>query len=343
MRLLLITCAAMLTMLPNSLLHASSAPKPGDNHSACKRIVKRLPGIKTEVCERAELRASGAKSAQGLPILMREIPARKTEGQKTAPIRVMLLGGIHGDELSSSSIVFRWLDLIPGPMGQGFEWIVAPALNPDGLLARKPSRVNANGVDLNRNFPTPDWHKEALKYWASRTGSDPRRFPGRSPLSEPESRWVNDQMQRFRPDVIISVHAPYGVLDFDGNGRPPFQFGRLPLNKVGIYPGSLGNYGGVHKNVPVITIELPNALSIPPQQEIERIWIDMLKWISDNVEPASTAARTAPPAGTSGTPSSAASPPRPPAPVQAGPQSPASPAQVVRPAADAPIRRTHAD
>jgi murein tripeptide amidase MpaA len=30
-----------------------------------------------------------------------------------------------------------------------------PVLNPDGMLAAKPRRVNANGVDLNRNFPTP--------------------------------------------------------------------------------------------------------------------------------------------------------------------------------------------
>jgi hypothetical protein len=158
-----------------------------------------------------------------------------------------------------------------------------PVVNPDGLLAPKPNRVNANGVDLNRNFPTPEWEKDAPRYWKVRTHSDPRRFPGHQPLSEPESRWVNEEMVRFRPDVIISVHAPYGVLDFDGPVQPPHKFGRLELSRVGVYPGSLGNYSGVHKNVPVITIELPNALKMPPEAEVKRIWDDMLGWINGHV------------------------------------------------------------
>ena len=115
------------------------------------------------------------------------------------------------------------------------------------------------------------------------TGSDPRRFPGTAPLSEPETRWINDEMEHFRPQVIISVHAPYGVLDFDGPAPTPHQFGRLIFNRVGVYPGSLGNYSGVHKNVPVITIELPNATTMPSDAEVRRIWLDMLKWIQRNV------------------------------------------------------------
>jgi len=38
-------------------------------------------------------------------------------------------------------------------------------------------------------------------------------------LSEPESRWVSDEIERFQPQVIISVHAPFGVLDL--MARPP--------------------------------------------------------------------------------------------------------------------------
>lgn len=49
------------------------------------------------------------------------------------------------------------------------------------------------------------------------------------------------------------------ALDFDGPSVPPSRLRRLYLDQVGISPGSLGNYGGVHKGVPVVTIELPNA------------------------------------------------------------------------------------
>lgn len=198
-------------------------------------------------------------------------------------MRVLLIGGIHGDELTAPSIVLQWMSWIESAPANNFYWKVVPVLNPDGLLAPKPQRMNANGVDLNRNFPTPGWQQEAPRYWAKNTGRDPRRFPGTAPLSEPESRWLDQEIQRFKPHVIISVHAPFGVLDLDGPAPPPRRFGRLLLNRVGVYPGSLGNYGGLHKNVPVVTIELPNALALPPNTEVRRIWQDMLTWIDRNV------------------------------------------------------------
>jgi hypothetical protein len=73
------------------------------------------------------------------------------------------------------------------------------------------------------------------------------------------------------------------VLDLDGPAPAPRRFGRLIFKPVGIYPGSLGNYGGVHKNIPVVTIELPNARTMPSDAEVARIWEDMLAWIRGNV------------------------------------------------------------
>jgi hypothetical protein len=251
---------------------------PAQQAEWCKRLTPRLPGVSVATCQRSGLLPTGASSRNGFPILMRAIPAKSAKQRE--PVRVLLLGGIHGDELTAAAIVFQWMQWMQSPAAQQIHWHVAPVVNPDGLLASKPQRVNANGVDLNRNFPTPGWEQDAKRYWMKTTGSDPRRFPGQSPLSEPESRWLNDEMERFKPHVIISVHAPFGVLDFDGPAKKaPRRFGRLYYSRVGVYPGSLGNYGGMHKNVPVITIELPNARAMPPQDEIRRIWQDMLSWI----------------------------------------------------------------
>jgi protein MpaA len=202
--------------------------------------------------------------------------------QKTA-IRVLLIGGIHGDEKTATAVVFKWLASMHKTGPQEFQWKVAPLVNPDGLLASKATRVNARGVDLNRNFPTPDWDKEALQYWEQKTKSDPRRYPGKKPISEPESLWVFNTIKSFKPDVIISVHAPFGVLDLDGPAQPPTRFGRLHFNRVGVYPGSLGNYSGMHQEIPVLTIELPHALNMPNQNEVIRIWQDMQGWIRNNV------------------------------------------------------------
>jgi hypothetical protein len=163
------------------------------------------------------------------------------------------------------------------------DWRFVPAINPDGLMLPRPTRVNANGVDLNRNFPTPRWAQEAPLYWERRTKKDPRRWPGRAALSEPESRFVVNTIAQWQPDLIVTVHAPYGVLDFDGPSVPPQRLGRLYLDRVGIFPGSLGHYGGVHKGVPVVTIELPSAIRTPTDAEMRQMWLDLLRWVGDRM------------------------------------------------------------
>ena len=138
---------------------------------------------------------------------------------------------------------------------------------------------------MNRNFPTPNWARDAKEYWEKRTRKDPRRWPGKTPLSEPESRYVVDQIAQFKPHLIVSAHAPFGVLDFDGPTVPPNRLGRLYLDQVGIYPGSLGNYGGVHKGVPVVTIELGSADHLPNEGEVRQMWLDLLRWTAERLHP----------------------------------------------------------
>ena len=106
---------------------------------------------------------------------------------------MLVIGGIHGDELSSASVALHWIRLAAraARLPQPVHWRFMPVLNPDGLLAHPPRRVNASGVDLNRNFPTPDWERERQVYWEKRTRKDPRRWPGPQPLSEPESRFLH--------------------------------------------------------------------------------------------------------------------------------------------------------
>lgn len=246
----------------------------------CDDFARKLPNVKRALCESARLQASPARSVKGQPLWVRDVKPEEVRQ------RVLVVGAIHGDELSSASVAFHWIRLAEEtamPWSQAIHWRFIPALNPDGLLATPPSRVNARGVDLNRNFPTPHWERDARVYWEKRTRKDPRRWPGPTPLSEPESRFLQEEMQRFKPDLIVSIHAPYGVLDFDGPSVPPSRLGRLYLDQVGIFPGSLGNYGGVHKGVPVVTIELPNAMRTPLDAEMRQMWLDLLRWMTERV------------------------------------------------------------
>lgn len=258
-------------------------PLPGlrPGGAACELFLHRLPGVGPALCQSAQLVPSGSRSQKGLPLYWRDVlpPSLPQEGAGlAAPLRVLVVGAMHGDELTSASLALHWIALAQ-KAGQPVHWRFIPVLNPDGLLARRPTRVNARGVDLNRNFDTPGWEHDAPRHWEKRTRKDPRRWPGTAPLSEPESQFLHAQMDEFRPQLVVSIHAPYGVLDFDGPHEPPQRLGRLRLDRVGVFPGSLGHYGGVQQGMPVVTIELDHALRMPRDAEVRSMWDDLLRWM----------------------------------------------------------------
>lgn len=259
-----------------------------DASKVCKHYAERLPNLPQTQCESASLQDASARSVKGRTIWTSDIePVDATR-------RVLVIGGMHGDELSSSAMAFNWIGLAQAPVSgspSAVHWRFIPALNPDGLFAQPAKRVNARGVDLNRNFPTPNWARDSRIYWEQRTRKDPRRWPGSQPLSEPEARFLFEQMGSFKPNLIVSIHAPYGVLDFDGPSVPPSRLGRLYLDQVGIFPGSLGNYGGVHKGIPVVTIELPNAARTPSELEMRQMWLDLQRWMNERLGPPQAASK----------------------------------------------------
>ena len=270
-----------------ALIAATSQPEPLDEPAArqqvrqtCERIAARLGSVSLEDCTDSKLGLSGGQSSQGTPILLAEyLPVAERQ-----PLgRVLLFGGIHGDELSSVSIVFGWLETLDRFHSGLFHWRIAPLINPDGLLRSKPQRMNDRGVDLNRNFPSPNWQIEASDYWIRRTSRNPRRYPGEAPLSEPESQWLHEQIDTFQPAAIVAVHAPLHVLDYDGPPDPPERLGPLHLKQMGTYPGSLGRFAGVHLGLPVVTLELPSAGIMPTAADQHRVWIDLVAWLLRNV------------------------------------------------------------
>lgn len=253
----------------------------GEIDDLCKRIDRKLSSVGGQECLDVGLQLSGAYSNKRKPLAYRDFGPETDEPRA----RVLLVGGIHGDEYSSVSVVFKWLKRLARDDHGRFHWRVVPVLNPDGLLRppRMSQRMNANGVDLNRNFPSPGWDPEALQYWEKRTRRNKRRYPGTAALSEPESRWLVEQIDSFKPDAVISIHAPHGIVDFDGPRIPPERLGPLDLRLLGTYPGSMGRYIGVHRGIPLLTVELESAFAMPRGGDLELIWGDTLQWIERNV------------------------------------------------------------
>ncbi len=250
--------------------------------SVCRKISDKLASVSYQECTSLEMTLSGHISANGTPLLIKEYPPL---GTRQPQARILLVGGTHGDELSSISVVFKWMHTLENHHSGLFHWRINPLMNPDGALQRKHSRTNANGVDLNRNFDTPDGqYGAALEYWKNKTYKNERRYPGPYPVSEPETNWLYQEIRDFQPDVVIAVHAPYSLVDYDAPDRKnaPRKIGYLYKNLMGTYPGSLGNYAGIYLGVPVVTLELPHAGIMPTKRQIRNLWTDLVRWLIRN-------------------------------------------------------------
>ncbi|MGB0466817.1 MAG: M14 family zinc carboxypeptidase [Pontibacterium sp.] len=261
---------------------AGRAANPEEVTGLCKVISQKLSSVSFQECEGLKFQQPRFYSLKKQPILETHFPA--DSGIKN-PIRVLFIGGIHGDEYSSVSVTFKWLNTLKKHHSGAFDWHFLPLLNPDGMLQRKSTRVNANQVDLNRNFISLVDAPSPLEHWKSYRAKQARYYPGEKPLSEPESRVIHRLIEEYRPTVIVSVHAPHGILDFDGHKNPPEKLGPLHLRHLGTYPGSLGNYGWFVKKTPVVTIELPYAGIMPAAGDISRMWVDLVHWIRHKASP----------------------------------------------------------
>lgn len=170
--------------------------------------------------------------------------------------RALIFFSIHGDERPAAELAVafgQWLEEHPEAWRER-EVCFIPVANPDGLAAR--TRVNASGVDVNRNFPAESWHTQAR---------GARYNPGPHPASEIETRGLMRLIERLPPDWIVSVHAPLACVDWDGPGedlaRAMAAANGLPARKVGYAtPGSFGSWAGVDRGLPVVTLELDSRL-----------------------------------------------------------------------------------
>ena len=130
------------------------------------------------------------ESVRGRPIEVRRV------GDPRAPLKVLVVGSIHGDETQGHRVVRR----LRGRYGErirGADFWTITTVNPDGVAAGE--RRNAHGVDLNRNFSH---------------GFDPTLSGGYNsgphPFSEPESRAVKRLTKRVRFDLAVWYHQPWG-------------------------------------------------------------------------------------------------------------------------------------
>lgn len=188
-------------------------------------------------------------TSSGLPI-----PAYRF-GATAAP-QVLVLGGVHGDERegveASLGLLHRWTAIYPFRLCV----TVVPALNMDGVL--RSTRVNARGVDLNRNMATNDWTSEV---------ATPRYNPGPSANSEPETQALTAWLSENKPVFVLSLHSWKPMLNVNGRCRHEADAiarwtGYKIEESIGYpTPGCLGTYCGLERDIPTLTYEIERGLT----------------------------------------------------------------------------------
>jgi hypothetical protein len=171
---------------------------------------------------RAELRTYG-HSVEGRPLRAAVVPSRAS----TPRARVLCAANIHGVEWIGNRVAHGLLAACAAPpddlaalLDEAELWI-APCLNPDGYARTeeregrgrmKDLRTNANGVDLNRNFPPPPGRSYG-RFPGAGSGDDAAAtYRGTAPLSEPEASHLAALLDEVHFAGSVSLHSFMGTL-----------------------------------------------------------------------------------------------------------------------------------
>ncbi|MFQ8626380.1 MAG: hypothetical protein ACLSA2_07920 [Candidatus Gastranaerophilaceae bacterium] len=101
--------------------------------------------------------------------------------------------------------------------------------------------------------------------------------------SEIETKFLMDTINEFKPQLILTLHAPYKIVNYDGPAREISEkiseiIGYPVEESIGYpTPGSFGTYAGIEREIPAITLELDEVC--PVQDLVKPVFeiFDMLK------------------------------------------------------------------
>jgi protein MpaA len=187
--------------------------------------------------------------------------------------RYLIVAGIHGGYEGNTTDLANGLILHltdkPETIPSDATLYVIPSMNPDGSARGRnvDARANANGVDLNRNFPSQNWQSEwdHEPCWNYRPTTGGERGG-----SEPETRAVMNFIGSHRLLAMISYHsAALGVFPGGEPWEPtsvrlastlatatgyPFP----PIDIGCRYTGTLADWAVEHDVAAAVDMELTN-------------------------------------------------------------------------------------
>lgn len=128
-------------------------------------------------------------SVEGKPIFLYQIGKGN--------FKILMWSQMHGNESTTTKAVFDLMNFLESDefeaklLLEKFSFYIFPMLNPDG--AEKYTRVNANQVDLNRDFQN---------------------------LTQPESQLLRSFLKKIKPDFCFNLHDQRTIFGVGDSGKP---------------------------------------------------------------------------------------------------------------------------
>ncbi|MEI7844976.1 MAG: M14 family metallopeptidase [Chloroflexota bacterium] len=209
----------------------------------------------------------------------------------TGATNKLIVAGIHGgSEINTIRLadqLIAYLNDHPEHIPAEVTLFILKDINPDGTARATgvDGRVNANGVDLNHNWPyrwKADWNRDGCWNWRKVTGG---LFAG----SEPEIQHLIEFIDKIKPAALISYHS--AALGIFPGGNPAFapsinlartvaevsNYPYPPIDTGCDYSGNLTDWAANTHGIPSIDIELTNHRDTDFDQSLKVLQV-FLDW-----------------------------------------------------------------
>jgi murein peptide amidase A len=197
---------------------------------------------------------------------------------------VLYIGAMEGNEQNSSKLLAQWIpdvDANPNKIPSYRTIVIIPTINPDGYAA--DTRLNADGIDLNRNFPANNWQEQVTEPLGNGAWTNDG---GPNPLSEPESQALANYFLANRPRLTLTEHSHGGIVEAN-DAADSIALGQqyaeladykaIPTYEIGNFfdyttTGAFEDWVNDKIGLPVLEVELESATNDEYSRNLPALW-----------------------------------------------------------------------
>jgi protein MpaA len=191
---------------------------------------------------------------------------------------------MEGNEQNSSELLDQWIPALDSDPSRIPSWrtiVVIPTINPDGFAA--DTRLNADGIDLNRNFPSNNWQTRVTEPLANTVWTNDG---GPYPLSAPESQALASFYEAHRPRLTLTMHSHGGIVEANDAGdsialgaqyAALADYKPIPTYEIGDFfdyttTGAFEDWANNKLGLPVLEVELQSPTADEYTRNLPALW-----------------------------------------------------------------------